>query len=145
MCCVATIRPSVTVSTRALCRLFKPLTEETRQRALCDLRAWASVSHDRSPSPRMLTREDVRRLGEVPGVEVGAHTASHQVLANLPLNAQRKEIASSKECLEAIMGRPVRTFAYPYGTEGGLYERHGGARQRRGVRARLLELSRGRD
>ena len=101
---------------RALCRLFKPLTEETRQRALCDLRAWASVSHDRSPSPRMLTREDVRRLGEVPGVEVGAHTASHQVLANLPLNAQRKEIASSKECLEAIMGRPVRTFAYPYGT-----------------------------
>jgi len=100
---------------RALCRLFKPLTEETRQRALCDLRVWASLS-DRGPSPRMLTREDVRRLAEAPGVEVGAHTASHQVLANLPLTTQRKEIASSKACLEAIMGRPVRTFAYPYGT-----------------------------
>ena len=48
-------------------------------------------------------------------VEVGAHTASHQVLANLPLTTQRKEIASSKACLEAIMGRPVRTFAIPMG------------------------------
>ena len=51
---------------RALCRLFKPLTEETRQRALCDLRVWASLS-DRGPSPRMLTREDVRRSAEAPG------------------------------------------------------------------------------
>jgi peptidoglycan/xylan/chitin deacetylase (PgdA/CDA1 family) len=38
------------------------------------------------------------------------------VLAGLPLAAQRTEIASSKQCLEALVGRPVTTFAYPYGT-----------------------------
>ena len=65
----------------------------------------------------MLTKEDLRRLVEGPWVEVGAHTASHQVLANLSLAEQRAEIASSKQCLEAIVSRPVRTFAYPYGTK----------------------------
>jgi len=101
---------------RALCRRLKPVTEETRQRALRDLRAWAGLTHDKRPRSQMLTNEDLRRLAEGPWVEVGAHTASHQVLANLPLVEQREEIASSKQCLEAIVSRPVRTFAYPYGT-----------------------------
>jgi peptidoglycan/xylan/chitin deacetylase (PgdA/CDA1 family) len=101
---------------RALCRLLKPLTQETRQRALSDLRAWAGLTLDRRPPSPMLTRENLCRLAEGPWVELGAHTRSHQVLADLPLAAQRNEIVSSKECLEAIAGRPITTFAYPYGT-----------------------------
>ena len=101
---------------RALCRLLKPLTEETRQRALAELRAWAGLTHDRRPPTQMLTRENLCRLAEGPWVELGAHTVSHQVLADLPLATQRDEIASSKHCLEAIARRPIKTFAYPYGT-----------------------------
>ncbi|HEY7130081.1 MAG TPA: polysaccharide deacetylase family protein [Nitrospira sp.] len=102
---------------RTLCRRLKPMTEESRRRALCDLRAWAALTDDRSSQSQMLTKEDLRRLVDGPWVEVGAHTASHQVLANLSLAEQRAEIASSKQCLEAIVSRPVRTFAYPYGTK----------------------------
>jgi peptidoglycan/xylan/chitin deacetylase (PgdA/CDA1 family) len=102
---------------RVLCRRFKPLTEATRHRALGHLRAWAGLSHDQSPPPPMLTREGVRSLAMGRWVEVGAHTASHQALAGLSLADQRAELASSKHCLEAIVGRPVTTFAYPYGTK----------------------------
>jgi peptidoglycan/xylan/chitin deacetylase (PgdA/CDA1 family) len=101
---------------RALCRLLKPLTEETRQRALSELRAWAGLTPDRRPPSQMLTQENLCRLAEGPWVELGAHTVSHQVLGDLPLATQRDEIASSKQCLEAIAGRPIKTFAYPYGT-----------------------------
>lgn len=101
---------------RALCLRFKPLSEAARSRALSDLRAWAGLRHEDRAEPRMLTREGVRRLAGGPWVEVGAHTASHQVLAGLSLDAQRAEITASKDCLEALTGRPVTTFAYPYGT-----------------------------
>jgi peptidoglycan/xylan/chitin deacetylase (PgdA/CDA1 family) len=47
---------------------------------------------------------------------VGAHTLTHPVLAALPEAAQRDEIRRNKECLEALLGRPVKSFAYPYGT-----------------------------
>jgi peptidoglycan/xylan/chitin deacetylase (PgdA/CDA1 family) len=102
---------------RVLCRLLKPTMEETRKRTLSTLRIWAGRSQDRCCEARMLTGEDVRHLAEGPWVEVGAHTVSHPVLGNLTLDVQRREIGSSKECLEAMVGRPVETFAYPYGTK----------------------------
>jgi peptidoglycan/xylan/chitin deacetylase (PgdA/CDA1 family) len=64
----------------------------------------------------MLTRDEVRNLAAGLWVEVGAHTVSHPVLADLPLAVQRSEIACSRQCLEDTVGRPVTTFAYPYGT-----------------------------
>jgi peptidoglycan/xylan/chitin deacetylase (PgdA/CDA1 family) len=50
-------------------------------------------------------------------VEIGAHTVSHPHLASLPSHdAQAAEIYGSREALESMVGRPVRAFAYPYGT-----------------------------
>lgn len=45
----------------------------------------------------------------------GAHTMTHPVLARLPLEAARAEIAESKVLMERRLGRPVRHFASPFG------------------------------
>lgn len=45
----------------------------------------------------------------------GAHTRTHPKLPRVPPREARIEIAGSKEDLEAALGVPVTTFAYPYG------------------------------
>jgi peptidoglycan/xylan/chitin deacetylase (PgdA/CDA1 family) len=49
------------------------------------------------------------------GVECGAHSSTHPELDTLSPGAARKEIIASKMILEQHLGRPVSTFAYPYG------------------------------
>lgn len=49
------------------------------------------------------------------GVEIGAHTHSHQMLDLLGHQAAENEIAKSKRLLESHLGHPLRTFAYPFG------------------------------
>jgi peptidoglycan/xylan/chitin deacetylase (PgdA/CDA1 family) len=52
------------------------------------------------------------------GVEIGAHTVTHPILTSLDDAAARAEIRSGKEQLEAMIGKPVRLFAYPNGKAG---------------------------
>lgn len=49
------------------------------------------------------------------GMEIGAHSRSHPALPGLPDEAREKEVQGSRADLEARLGGPVRTFAYPYG------------------------------
>ena len=49
------------------------------------------------------------------GVEIGAHTQSHPILSKISDADARREIGESKSRLEAIIGAPVTTFAYPNG------------------------------
>ena len=49
------------------------------------------------------------------GGEIGAHTLTHPVLAELPFDRQEQEIVGSKRRLEALTGKNVISFAYPYG------------------------------
>lgn len=65
----------------------------------------------------MLTDDMIRNLMRQ-GVEIGAHTISHPILAKLDDESARFEIAESKRQLEAITGKPVRYFAYPNGKPG---------------------------
>ena len=66
---------------------------------------------------QMLTREMVVNLARS-GVEIGGHTVTHPILANLDDASARKEIVENKKELEAIIGKPVRLFAYPNGKTG---------------------------
>lgn len=65
-------------------------------------------------SPGMLTRDQVRILAEMPGVELGSHTATHPYLDELEASQVRAEIVESRDAL-TVMGAEVRTFAYPHG------------------------------
>jgi peptidoglycan/xylan/chitin deacetylase (PgdA/CDA1 family) len=49
-------------------------------------------------------------------VEVGAHTVTHPRLARLTVEEQCAEIRRSKQELEAVLGRAVTSFAYPFGS-----------------------------
>lgn len=69
------------------------------------------------PHRLMLTREMIARLA-AEGVEIGGHTISHPILTRLDDEAANAEIAGSKRDLEAIIGKPVRLFAYPNGKTG---------------------------
>ena len=66
------------------------------------------------------TREQIRVLAEA-GVEIGAHTRNHPNLgAPLPPDILESEIVGSKRDLEAIIGRQVRYFAFPFGLQRNL-------------------------
>jgi peptidoglycan/xylan/chitin deacetylase (PgdA/CDA1 family) len=63
----------------------------------------------------MMTSAQVRAL-HAAGMEVGAHTVSHPILAEIGVQRARHEMAASRARLEEITGAPVRLFAYPNGT-----------------------------
>jgi len=51
------------------------------------------------------------------GHEVGSHTLTHPNLPRLERAMASREISQSKQRLESLIGRPVLSFAYPYGGE----------------------------
>jgi len=55
------------------------------------------------------------------GLDVGAHTVRHPILAELSAEDAWSEIAESKRELEALLQRPVTLFAYPNGKPGSDY------------------------
>lgn len=51
------------------------------------------------------------------GWEVGSHSLNHFDLTKLNPDQQHKEIIESRRLLEALLGIPIETFAYPFGTK----------------------------
>jgi peptidoglycan/xylan/chitin deacetylase (PgdA/CDA1 family) len=64
---------------------------------------------------RWMTREELRELAANSGIDVGAHTLTHPMLTAVPASEQLQEIGGSRQQLEAVLGRPVRLFSYPFG------------------------------
>jgi peptidoglycan/xylan/chitin deacetylase (PgdA/CDA1 family) len=62
-----------------------------------------------------LSPDEVRRLAEIPGVEIGGHTLDHPILSKADVDEQRRQIAEDKAKVESWTRRPVRAFAYPNG------------------------------
>lgn len=53
-----------------------------------------------------------------PLVTIGAHTLTHCNLAKRPAEVAEREIAASRDAIEARLGVPALHFAYPYGDRG---------------------------
>jgi peptidoglycan/xylan/chitin deacetylase (PgdA/CDA1 family) len=64
--------------------------------------------------PSMLAAGDLKRLSDYP-IEVGAHSVSHPRLDEIGDDKARAEITDSATQLEDMLGRHIRTFAYPHG------------------------------
>jgi peptidoglycan/xylan/chitin deacetylase (PgdA/CDA1 family) len=71
---------------------------------------------------RHLDADGLRRL-EAAGMEVGSHSRTHPVLARLQAAGLADEISGSHRDLEEILGHPLRTFSYPYGSRRTFDER----------------------
>lgn len=60
-----------------------------------------------------MTWDEVREA-QLVGVEFGSHTINHPKLYELDLPRLRAELQESKTTMEKELGRPVRSFAYPF-------------------------------
>jgi peptidoglycan/xylan/chitin deacetylase (PgdA/CDA1 family) len=100
---------------RSLWQLMQPLPESVRREALDDLSVWASDRPEDRPADLALSADELVALAQDELVEIGSHTVTHPVLSALPAALQQDEIQQSKAGLEETLGRPVTSFAYPYG------------------------------
>ena len=69
------------------------------------------------PDDLMMSSRQVRLLADS-GMQIGAHTVTHPILAGLGDGEACSEIERSKSCLEELLDRPVTLFAYPNGKPG---------------------------
>lgn len=88
---------------------YLPLDERLAAAARIAERAGAALD-----GGLMMTSSQVRAL-RAAGMQIGAHTISHPILARLPDDVARAEIVGSKRRLETILDEPVTLFAYPNG------------------------------
>jgi len=63
---------------------------------------------------RAMTTGEMKAL-RADGHTIGAHTHTHPVLSRISLASAKKEIQTSQQILQEILGEPIRHFAYPYG------------------------------
>jgi peptidoglycan/xylan/chitin deacetylase (PgdA/CDA1 family) len=68
----------------------------------------------------MLDADTLRAL-RAHQVEIGGHTVNHPILTRIDNEAARHEIVDNKCELEAIIGEPLRLFAYPNGKRSADY------------------------
>jgi peptidoglycan/xylan/chitin deacetylase (PgdA/CDA1 family) len=70
----------------------------------------------RTTEPGFLTDDQIRELDRA-GMDVGDHTAHHVDLTQITASQLQAETAGSRRALQAILGHPVYSFAYPFGAE----------------------------
>ena len=74
----------------------------------------ANEAPDDLPTDLMMVSEDVRQL-LAQGMEVGAHTHNHPILARLDPEEASAQILKGRDALTALLGAPPTLFAYPNG------------------------------
>ena len=80
----------------------------------------AEIARRAGVAPRgdlMMSSQQVRDL-RCAGMQIGAHTVTHPILARLAPAAIEAELRQSKATLEALLGESVTVLAYPNGKPG---------------------------
>ncbi len=91
---------------------YIPMDERLRQ-----VQAIAALSTVQLPDDLMMSDAQVRQL-HAAGIEIGAHTVDHPILARLSPAEARQQIGDGKAALEQLIGAAVKLFAYPNGKPG---------------------------
>ena len=84
---------------------------------MASVAAWAGVEAAGPPPEdhRCMSVEELKMLVEGEIMDIGAHTRTHPMLSACSPAELRNEISGSRADLEEWLGRPVTTFAYPFG------------------------------
>lgn len=69
------------------------------------------------PNDLMMTSDQLKKLHQS-GMEIGAHTENHPILAKLNDECVLQEITLNKGKLEGLLNNPIKYFAYPNGKPG---------------------------
>lgn len=67
------------------------------------------------PIRPLLTAEELQYLSNH-GIEIGSHSATHSQLGGLPAPSLEREVETSRDDLEQVIGSRVDGFCYPYGS-----------------------------
>ena len=86
-----------------------------RDEIMASVMRWSGYEFSQQPERRPMTLEEIARLAQRPSHSIGGHTVHHLSLPAQSLEIQEQEILQNKRELESMLGRPVLTFAYPYG------------------------------
>jgi peptidoglycan/xylan/chitin deacetylase (PgdA/CDA1 family) len=63
-----------------------------------------------------MTAEQIRQTAASPYVTIGSHGYYHNDLAGITAAEAAKELAQSKQYLESVTGKAVKSIAFPYGS-----------------------------
>lgn len=99
------------VAIAALIPQIKYLSVEDR---VTITRAIAAQAQVQPPNDLMMTSHEVKRMHKA-GMQIGAHTVNHPILARLTRDQAHLEIQRSKATLEGLLNNRVGLFAYPNG------------------------------
>ena len=81
-----------------------------------NIRSGRPFGHDAAEPLAVHTPADLRRWADA-GVEIGGHTRDHIDCGEASASDLQTQIIDDKDQLEQMIGRAVRFFAFPFGTE----------------------------
>ncbi len=64
---------------------------------------------------KLMNAEQIKEIADHPLFTIGAHGETHASLVDIPLEAAKREILTSKQQLETICNQPITEFAFPFG------------------------------
>lgn len=100
-----------------LLRLIERVKYLAPEPRLACVQAIAERAEAHLPDDLMMSSAQVKAL-RAAGMQVGAHTVSHPILATLSPTEAADEICRSRDALQALLGEKVGLFAYPNGKPG---------------------------
>lgn len=65
--------------------------------------------------PGFMSGEQLRRLGQIPGMCIGSHGVSHRFFDDLNEQESRTELIDSRKCLELLSGGSCQSISFPGG------------------------------
>ncbi len=114
------VTQDTSISTRqnayaCLCAKLKWLPDSERQRILDRVAGFCKMLRPRRDAYRVMQSHEIAELSNSNLIEIGAHTVSHPSLPALAPEVAANEVTQSKKELEAVIGKAVTSFAFPYG------------------------------
>jgi peptidoglycan/xylan/chitin deacetylase (PgdA/CDA1 family) len=88
--------------------------QSAREKFGCGVRSELSEAGPQQRRFGLMTVAELRELA-ASGMTIGAHTMTHPVLALAPADVAQEEITECRKRLEAVLGKNVWAFAYPFG------------------------------
>ena len=113
------VHPIGSISERqsAIAALLRQIKYLAVQERIAVTEQIARLAKVQLPHDLMMTSREVVAMRHG-GMQIGAHTVSHPILAALSDDDARNEIEGSKIVLEQLLGERVGLFAYPNGKPG---------------------------
>jgi peptidoglycan/xylan/chitin deacetylase (PgdA/CDA1 family) len=64
--------------------------------------------------PDFLNAAQIKEMSDA-GIDIESHSVTHPYIEDLTPDGFKREVVESKKAIEAITGKPVYTFCFPYG------------------------------